>query len=166
LKNSLQALFNFRSDLKVVFTVSPVRHTRDGIVENARSKARLLVMIENIQKDFPDITYFPAYEWMMDDLRDYRFYQQDLIHPSDMAIQYIWEKFESHFFGQNTIDLNAKIEKIIRAARHKPALPYHTSYLEHVAQTKIAIQELEEIFPYLNFEAEKNFLQLSQKIEN
>lgn len=160
LKSSLEAIFTLRPDLKVVFTVSPVRHTRDGIVENARSKARLHVMIENIQKDFPEVMYFPAYEWMMDDLRDYRFYQPDLIHPSDMAIQYIWEKFGSHFFDQDTISLNAKIEKIMKAVRHRPTLSDHPAYQTLVAQTKIAIQELEEKFPDIDFTEEKNLLPL------
>jgi hypothetical protein len=160
LKSALEALFTFRPDLKVVFTVSPVRHTREGIVENARSKARLHVMIENIQQDFPEVLYFPAYEWMMDDLRDYRFYQQDLIHPNDMAIQYIWDKFGTHFFGQDTIALNTQIEKIMKAVRHRPALSDHPAYLTLLAQTKIAMQEMEEKFPDIDFKEEKNLLLL------
>lgn len=77
--------------INIVTTVSPVRHIKDGIIENARSKASLLRIVEMLEGNDTGITYFPSYEWVMDDLRDYRFYEADLIHPNDQAIDYIWE---------------------------------------------------------------------------
>lgn len=103
LANALSDLFVINNDVHVIMTVSPVRHTKDGIIENARSKAKLLAVVENLQMRFENVSYFPAYEWMMDDLRDYRFYEKDLIHPNKQAIDYIWEKFETDYFNEEFI---------------------------------------------------------------
>jgi hypothetical protein len=158
LEASLKALYDINPAIKVVFTVSPVRHTREGIVENSRSKARLHVMIEKIQQAFPGIMYFPAYEWMMDDLRDYRFYQQDLIHPNDMALQYLWEKFVSHFFEKETEGILAHIDKIIKALQHRPATSDHPSYRKLMEDTLTTVMQLEDKFPAMDFNEEKKIL--------
>lgn len=87
--------------LQVLFTISPVRHVKDGIVENQRSKALLINAVHELVEVSEYCEYLPIYEILMDDLRDYRFYKEDLIHPNNQAIQYIWEKFSSLYYTGN-----------------------------------------------------------------
>ena len=106
--------------LKTIFTVSPVRHLKDGFVGNARSKAVLLLGIEDICSYVPGSFYFPAYEILNDDLRDYRFYASDLAHPSEEAIDYIWEKFKDTFIDREGHILLNKRAAQVRASLHRP----------------------------------------------
>lgn len=106
--------------IKIVLTVSPVRHIKDGIVENNQSKSVLLLLCKALSDDFKqNVIYFPSYEIQMDDLRDYRFYNADLVHPNQMAIDYIFEQFSKLFFTDGTKVLNEKIEKLNRLQQHK-----------------------------------------------
>ena len=100
---------------KVIVTLSPVRHIRDTLELNAVSKSILRHAIYN----FRDVEYFPAYEIMMDDLRDYRFYRSDMIHPSDVATDYIWEKFGERYFSKETRELNERWQKVFRSLNHR-----------------------------------------------
>lgn len=109
-------------DLKIIFTVSPVRHLKDGFTGNSRSKATLALAIEKICEDHTDCHYFPAYEIINDDLRDYRFYASDLVHPSDEAIQYIWEMFSQTFLDAEGIRRLEEGERRIKAEGHRPHL--------------------------------------------
>jgi hypothetical protein len=120
METTLTLLKSFNPNIHVVWTVSPVRHIKDGIVVNSFSKARLHVVIENIIKNTHNTSYFPAYEWMMDDLRDYRFYDRDLIHPSDVAVDYIWEKFSGFYFDSHTRIIINELDKIQRDQNHRP----------------------------------------------
>lgn len=120
-----EALTNLIAELKlsnphmnIVFTLSPVRHIKDGIIENSMSKSLLRIAISEINQD--NCYYFPSYEYMMDDLRDYRFYEDDLIHPNNFAINYIWEKFKQTFFSETTIKQIGNIDKINQFIRHRP----------------------------------------------
>ena len=107
--------------IQIILTVSPVRHTKDGIPENAVSKAILRIAAEQLAKKFPDqITYFPAFELMMDELRDYRFYQPDLIHPTEQAIQYIFERFKQAHFEDELVDIAKKWQEIYLTMQHRP----------------------------------------------
>lgn len=102
-KPLLLALWEQNPALKILFTVSPIRHWKDGAHENQLSKATLLLATDALQKDYPDrITYFPAYEILMDELRDYRFYADDMLHPSPLAIDYIWQRFIENFLSTDT----------------------------------------------------------------
>lgn len=144
-------------NLKIITTVSPVRHVRDGLVENQVSKAKLLVALDNLSSLHPQLDYFPSYEIMMDDLRDYRFYKKDLIHPNEMAVDYIWDFFSKTFFTPKTIDLNAKLEKLNTAKAHRP---FHPKSEEHLKFKKSQLQKIEELqreFPNLNFKNEVDF---------
>lgn len=105
--------------LQVVFTVSPVKHLRDGLIENTISKSTLLLAVHELSKQNPDIHYFPAFELINDDLRDYRFYKKDLAHPNEQAIDYVWGKFSECFFSEQTRTLNQKIHKLNLAVRHR-----------------------------------------------
>lgn len=105
--------------LQIIFTVSPVRHLKDGFEGNARSKATLLLAVENICSHFDFCHYFPAYEIVNDDLRDYRFYASDLTHPSDTAVDYIWEILQSTYLDQRGISLLKEGEKTTRRELHR-----------------------------------------------
>ncbi len=104
-----------------VFTVSPIRHKKDGFHENQLSKATLLLAVDELISTFPDrCIYFPAYEIMMDELRDYRFYAEDMIHPSSVAVDYIWERFQDTFFSPQTRQKNIESEKQKKRENHIP----------------------------------------------
>ncbi len=117
-KSTFAKLKQFNENIKIVFTLSPVRHLKDGFVENNLSKSILLVAINNLQKE-KNICYFPAYELVIDDLRDYRFYKEDLVHPNYLAINYIFEQFKSVFFTEKTLTLLVKVEKLLKAFQHR-----------------------------------------------
>ena len=132
-----------KENVQILFTVSPVRHTKDGMVENNLSKAKLIAAIHEILPEFDNCHYLPVYEILMDDLRDYRFYKEDLIHPSRQAVQYIWEKFGSAYFSDETMDFVEENFKIAKALDHKPAdekSPQHQEFLSTI-EKRIAAQQ-------------------------
>jgi len=137
--------------LKILLTLSPVRHVKDTFEGNAISKAILRLAIHQIQAAHPDVTYFPAYEIMLDDLRDYRFYEADLIHPNAQAEAYLWQKFAAAFFANETGRLMDAWQKIQRALRHRPFeenSPAHVDFLMRVSE------QLESIRAFLPVENE------------
>ena len=108
------------ADKKWLFTVSPIRHVRDGLHENQLSKATLLMAVEAIRSQHSEVSYFPSYEILMDELRDYRFYADDLVHPSSMAVEYIWERFCETFCTSQTINAMHIAHKEWKFAHHRP----------------------------------------------
>ncbi len=115
--------------LKIILSVSPVRHTRDGIPENATSKAILRLAADRLAKKFPDqVSYFPAYEIMIDELRDYRFYKSDMIHPTDQAVEYIYKRFKQAHFEDDLLDIAKKWEEMLRTLEHRP---HPLQYAQH-----------------------------------
>lgn len=130
-------------NIQILFTVSPVRHTKDGMVENNWSKSKLITAIHEILPQFENCHYLPIYEILMDDLRDYRFYKEDLIHPNKQAVQYIWEKFGNSYFSEPTKGFVEENFKITKALAHKTSdekSPKHQEFLENIKE-KIAIQQ-------------------------
>lgn len=121
--------------LDIVFTVSPVRHLKDGFVGNARSKAVLLLAVEELCDRLEYCHYFPAYEILNDDLRDYRFYASDLVHPSDDAVEYIWEAFKSTFLGSRGEEMLKEGERIVKGWLHR-RLPDSTRQPSEASQEK------------------------------
>ncbi len=115
----LKELSKLNSKLKIIFTVSPVKYLKDGIEKNNISKATLLLSVNEIVQNNINCFYFPAYELVTDDLRDYRFYKEDMAHPNDQAITYVWEKFSETYFNTKTKVLNEKIGKLNTALKHK-----------------------------------------------
>ncbi len=136
-------------NVRVMFTVSPIRHWKDGAEENQRSKATLLLAVDKILRECNGVYYFPSYELMMDDLRDYRFYENDLLHPNSTAIEYIWEKFSASLFDEETRSLNRLIEKIIKAQHHKPRNPHSEQHKIFLKNLRNEIEKLETGFPEL-----------------
>ena len=120
-----------------MFTVSPVRHTKDGIVENQLSKSKLITAIHESISGKDNCRYIPVYELMMDDLRDYRFYKEDMIHPNSQAVQYIWEKFGNAYFTDETKVFINENNKILTALNHKTSddkNPKYQEFLEKINQ--------------------------------
>ena len=110
-------------DLKLIFSVSPIRHWKDGAHENNLSKSTLLLAIDALQRQFGNVHYFPAYEIQMDELRDYRFYASDMLHPSEVAVDYIWQRFGETYFDRATQSLNNELEQLVGDLSHRPLHP-------------------------------------------
>jgi len=154
LQESVNQLYRFNSNIKIVFTVSPVRHIRDGVVENNRSKARLIEAVHQLISSGEHMYYFPAYELVIDVLRDYRFYDIDLVHPNYAATEFVFEKFTGHFLHPDTIELMKEIKKIMAAYHHKP---FQSTTLAHqqFLQTHLKkIQQLKQKYPHIDFKEE------------
>ena len=143
-------------DAEFIFTVSPVRHFKDGLVENNLSKSALLLAVEEIISAFPDkSTYFPSYEILLDELRDYRFYDSDWIHPSQEAIDYIWEKFSRSFIADNNQELILEIEKIRKDLNHKILFEIDKEFYKNLLKK---IQLVKPKTPHYSWEHEIAFV--------
>lgn len=123
LKNITEKIHGINSNCEIIFTLSPVRHLKDGFIENQQSKAHLLSAIHEVIKLQITTHYFPSYEIMLDDLRDYRFYKKDLLHPNELAIDYIWEKFSKVWINEEVKNIMQKVSKIQNGLNHKPFNP-------------------------------------------
>jgi hypothetical protein len=127
--------------LRVVISVSPVRHWREGYAGNQLSKAHLILAAHELSAAFPNVLYFPAYELFMDDLRDYRYYASDMIHPSEQGVQYVWEKFTEWSMNDGTRDIINRIGKLSRIFDHVPG-PEGAEHLKALSEAEKRIQEL------------------------
>lgn len=160
LDNCIHQLFLFNPSIKIIFTVSPVRHIRDGVTENNRSKARLIEVVHHLVNKFDRIYYFPAYELVIDVLRDYRFYDIDMVHPNYQATQFVLEKFMQYFINDESQKLAEEIQKIVMARKHKPFQPStdaHKKFLQSNYEKTMAIQRK---FPYLSLQEELEYFSL------
>jgi hypothetical protein len=144
-------LHAFNPNLKIVTTVSPVRHVRDGLSANNLSKSILRVFAQDLSDHFQQVSYYPAYEIMMDDLRDYRFYTDDLIHPSNMAIEYIWQHFLESFADNSTQIFVKDWLGIQQALGHRP---FHPTSSQHQAFLISLRKKLEKFAGLINVEKE------------
>jgi hypothetical protein len=157
LDNVIHRLRMLRPGIKIIFTISPVRHIRDGVVENNRSKARLLETVHHLVNKFNDLYYLPAYEMIIDVLRDYRFYDIDYVHPNYAATQYVIKQFTNACLTEETANYLEAVKQIVVAAKHKPFNP------DSVAHTKFKLQQIENIkalktkLPHVDFETELNY---------
>jgi predicted metallopeptidase len=146
--------------LKVIFTVSPIRHWKDGAVENQRSKATLLLAIDEIIKaSNENCRYFPSYEIVMDELRDYRFYADDMIHVSEVAIQHIWEKFEAALIADESREISREVQKIVAAANHRPFNQFTNEHQKFLQKQLLKLKNLEQKYPIISLINEKEKLQ-------
>ncbi|MCF0207581.1 MAG: GSCFA domain-containing protein [Bacteroidales bacterium] len=143
--------------LRIIFTVSPIRHWRDGAVQNQVSKSSLHLAINELREKFEGVFYFPAYEILMDELRDYRFYASDMLHPSETAENYIWEKFEDTFFTAKTKEFVARVGKIMNACGHRPFNADSPEYASFCKKNLEKILELKAAFPSMDFSGEEEF---------
>lgn len=147
---------------RVLFTVSPVRHVGEGLEDNSLSKAILRVAVDIVCRNHAGrVSYFPSYEILMDDLRDYRFYGEDLVHPSRQAVEYIVEKFCSVALSARCRNLMSKVEDIVRAVNHRPNNPHSEAYRRFCEAQLKAIAELDEVDLSKEREAMEYMLQIN-----
>lgn len=135
--------------IQVIFTVSPIRHLRDGAHENQLSKSTLLLAINQLERECEDVIYFPAYEIMNDDLRDYRFYASDMTHPSEVAVDYIYDIFSQSFFDDDTISLAEKCVKLSKRLMHIPMSDDQDAVARFVHSTNQLKTQLLQQYPFL-----------------
>lgn len=159
LDNLIHRLFIFNPNLKIIFTISPVRHLRDGFVENNRSKAALIQAVHHLVDKFDKLFYFPAYELVIDDLRDYRFYAEDMVHPNYAATNYVWDKFTNAMMDEETIMLLEKINDIQRARNHKPFNPSSAQHKKFLESYRQKTAQLQQQYPLLDLSEEIKFFE-------
>lgn len=145
--NKLQKQF---PDLHIVFTISPIRHWKDGAHENSISKSTLLLAVEELQKKFQRVLYFPAYEIQLDELRDYRFYAADMLHPSDVAVDYIWQRFSETYFSTETNQLKKLLEQLATDKAHRPLRPESAEYSLFLQNIERRKQKILLEYPFLS----------------
>lgn len=156
LVNIVNSIRSVNKNANLIFTVSPVRHIKDGFIENTRSKAHLFTAIHKMINNQLSIgngllTYFPSYEIMMDELRDYRFYTEDMVHPNQLAINYIWEKFQEVWIAADAIKTMQLVEEVQKGLQHKPFNPNsqaHKNFLQNLEAKKT---QLQSNFPHILF---------------
>ena len=146
-----QVLKTVNPKLKVLWTISPVRHVKDGLIANNQSKSILHLAIDQIVKAHDDNYYFPSYEILIDQLRDYRFYATDLIHPSQEAIEYIWQAFGKTYFSPDTLRITSEWEKLRKALTHKP---FHSTSKAHQNFISATISKLQRLGKEIDVEKE------------
>lgn len=157
LDNMMHRLFFSNRKVNILFTVSPVRYVRDGVVENNLSKAILLQAVHHLVNKFDRLFYFPAYELVMDDLRDYRFYKEDLVHPNELAIRYVWDHFTTACLHPEGQQLLAQVKDILRARQHRPFNPETPQHRQFLAAYAKKVQALTVAHPYLEMGAELQY---------
>lgn len=158
IKQSISALRQENPKLKIIFTVSPVRYPKDGMNANSLSKASLLLAIEELCL-MKDCYYFPAYEIVLDELRDYRFFTEDMIHPNSTAIAYLWEKLENTCFNTSTLQLNKQIKKLITASQHRPFNTNPEAHQQFLASMLKKASDLQSKHPEIDLSAEIAYFQ-------
>ena len=154
----LEGLFRINPKIKILFTVSPIRHWKDGAIENQRSKAILLLAVDELVKLFEEqCVYFPSYEIVMDELRDYRFYAADMLHLNEVAVDFIWERFQDKLIEPESRKRSKDVKKIVDAARHRPLNKNTLEFRKFVEATLNLIYKMEKEYPYLNLKLEKEY---------
>ena len=149
-------LLALNPEVKILLTVSPVRHIKDGLTGNQRSKSVLLLSASELEQHFPETcSYFPSYEIMMDDLRDYRYYNSDLLHPNDQAIDYIWSHFLENQIKDDAIAIIQRLDPLLKALFHRPLHTHTEAYKKFREQTKEKIRKLKNTFPHLEWDKMK-----------
>ncbi|WP_349292950.1 GSCFA domain-containing protein [Zobellia alginiliquefaciens] len=151
--NSIMAsVQSLNPNAQFIFTVSPVRHLKDGFVENQRSKAHLVAAVhEVVSASTLKADYFPSYEIQMDELRDYRFYKEDMVHPNALAVNYIWKKFVEVWLASNTSSTMKKIEKVQKGMLHKPFNENSDQHQKFLMKLNVLKSEIQKEFPHIQF---------------
>ncbi|MBA4317383.1 MAG: GSCFA domain-containing protein [Flavobacterium sp.] len=152
IKNTIGYFQIINPNVNFIFTVSPVRHLKDGFVENQLSKAHLITAIHQTINDKPQtINYFPSYEIMMDELRDYRFYTEDMLHPSQVAIDYIWERFSETVIAEESHSIMEEVGSIQKGLQHRPFNPSSESYIKFEERLGEKITKLVSQYSFMKF---------------
>ena len=157
LDTTYHRLKHFNPKLEIIFTISPVRHIRDGVIENNRSKARLIEAVHHMVNKFSNLYYFPAYELVIDVLRDYRFYDIDMVHPNYPATEFVMEKFRESFINEDSQQLMEEIKKIVIARKHKAFQPETNAHKTFLKTQLEKAKELQSKFSFLDLTDEINY---------
>lgn len=157
LQQMVNRLLEFNPHLQIIFTISPVRHLREGVIDNNRSKAVLIQAVHDVTKNNDAAYYFPAYELVIDDLRDYRFYAEDLVHPNYQATQYVWDKFVDACIDNNASKLFKLIKEIKLAYQHKPFNPATNQHQQFLKKYAKETTHLIEQYPHIELKEELNY---------
>ena len=150
LSEAVGILEKINPEVKVIVTVSPIRYAKYGFHGSQLSKATLLLAADKLCREHDNCTYFPAYEIVNDELRDYRFYKEDMLHPSEQAVSYIWERFSELYFSKETSSFLDKWRPIKEALGHKPFNPDAEEYKLFMLRTMERIKELQRLYPELD----------------
>lgn len=143
---------SINSSVNIIFTVSPVRHLKDGFVENTQSKSHLIAGIHNVVNHRNGVHYFPSYEIMIDELRDYRFYNEDMIHPNKTAVNYIWNKFSSTWFNEESQKIMQEIETIQKGISHRPFNENSEQHQKFLKNLDLKINKIKSKLPFITFQ--------------
>lgn len=157
LDETLKKIKSVNPNAQIIFTISPVRHIRDGVVENNRSKARLIESVHRLCEDHTHAYYFPSYEIVIDILRDYRFYDIDFVHPNYLATSYIWEQFVKSCIDNDTTGIMKEVQDIVTARNHKPRFPGTEAHKRFMDSYKEKIRSFIQAHPYINMEQESAY---------
>lgn len=157
IESIVSQLQNFNPHIKIIFTISPVRHLREGFVENNRSKAALINAVHLATETFENVFYFPAYELVIDDLRDYRFYAEDMVHPNYAATNYVWQKFITTCIDEPSQQLMQEINEINAAVNHKPFNPTSAAHKAFKLKYWNIIQAMQQKHAYLNLSEQSDY---------
>jgi hypothetical protein len=152
--NTLKLIHAVNPNCTIIFTVSPVRHIKDGFVENQWSKSNVISAIHsvlNTEHCKLSTEYFPSYEIMMDELRDYRFYAEDMLHPNQVAIDYIWKRFKETSISETAFAVMDEVESIQKSLSHKPFNPNSESHLKFESKVREKITKLENQYSFMKF---------------
>jgi len=157
LQQMLNRLFDINPGVRVIFTISPVRHIRDGVVDNNRSKARLIESVHELKSRFDKAYYFPAYEILIDILRDYRFYDIDFVHPNFLATSYVWERFADACIDPSLQPLMEAVSEIVTACRHRPRFEDTEAHRNFRKKMAGKCSELIARYPFIDLESEYSY---------
>lgn len=148
IQNTIDLIQTLNPDINFIFTISPVRHIKDGFTENQVSKSHLFTALHQVLKTH---NYFPSYEIMMDELRDYRFYNEDMLHPNQIAIDYIWKLFSENYISQESISTMQEVDEIQKSLRHRSFNPESEQHQKFLAKLQQKITLLGEKLPHIKF---------------
>ena len=162
--SELVPVFQQLTDMQIILNVSPIRHLHSGLSGNCLSKSTLRLACHHLSCQFQNVSYFPSFEAVIDDLRDYRFYGEDLLHPSSLAVQYIWKLFEETFFSSETITRTNTIDHLYKRLNHRPLYPESNSSIQFVQATEAQLCKLMRMYPNASWREEQLLLE-RQKIQ-
>lgn len=156
-QNLIARLRNFNRDINIIFTVSPVRHLKDTAHGNQLSKSILLLAIEELLSADTELSYFPSYEIVLDELRDYRFFKKDMVHPSETAVEYIWQIFRQSYFNSDAINIYDRVAKITEAIRHVITDDDSESISKFSRSMLDRIKKIRNDYPHINLHEEEEY---------
>ncbi len=151
LKAIIELVRSVNQKVSILFTVSPVRHLKDGFVENTQSKSHLITAIHQVMGPRNNTYYFPSYEIMMDELRDYRFYSEDMVHPSKIAVEHIWQRFQSVWISSDAGKIIQEVESVQKALEHRPFNLESEQYRAFLEKLELQMHELKKKIPHIKF---------------